>query len=416
LDSTDGSLSDMENFSRVILVVEDDPDDLFFLRKALVDAKVSNPMQVAGAGEEAVAYLGGSGKYADRDKYPWPTLVLLDLKLPRKPGLGVLRWMQKSGIKGAPVVVFTSSSSPEDVRAAYDAGAASYVVKPLNIDEPAKIRRAVEELLAGNESDAGKTLGWDGPRPRCARRKRAGRREAFGQELGAHARAEDKATLHDGADALEDFGHGGEFAHIAISARFQHLRGMAGFVQEGEDKDGKARVTVFEMADEGEVLVAEDFRHDDIGFEAFDGAEGVERGIRLAAKDEVGREIEGLREGAAAGGARVNHKGSFRARFSEGAAADADAGIRSVESKSNRNSAGLGLEGRMSCHGGNKHHAPYQVLSGPLQIGNPGLNHCSSVNHEPVNRSRHKTSSLSLPSASKYDVLPSIGRMRLCKR
>lgn len=113
-----------------ILVVEDDENDLFLLKRAFAKAKVTNPIQEARDGEEAVGYLTqilqGSG-----DGARLPVLVLLDLKLPRLSGHEVLSWIRsQNATRRLPVVVLTSSDEPRDINMAYDAGANSYLVKP----------------------------------------------------------------------------------------------------------------------------------------------------------------------------------------------------------------------------------------------------------------------------------------------
>src|SRR4051812_3935888 len=93
----------------VVLLVEDSEDDILIIRKAFQKAGIPNPMHVVRNGEEAIAYLSGTGKYALRDEYPLPALVLLDLKLPRIDGFEVLRWIrQTSGMTALRVVVLTS--------------------------------------------------------------------------------------------------------------------------------------------------------------------------------------------------------------------------------------------------------------------------------------------------------------------
>src|SRR5256885_17080895 len=84
---------------KTILQVEDDPNDVFFLQHAMTKAGVANPVQVATDGQQAIDYLRGAGKFADREQFPLPCLVLLDLKLPHVMGLDVLRWIrQQSGL------------------------------------------------------------------------------------------------------------------------------------------------------------------------------------------------------------------------------------------------------------------------------------------------------------------------------
>jgi CheY-like chemotaxis protein len=118
-----------------ILLVEDDPNDVLLLQRACRKANLGNPVHVARDGEEAVAYLAGTGPYADRTRYPYPVIVLLDLKLPRKSGHEVLQWLRgQEGLRRTPVVVLTSSRESEDLDRAYDLGANSYLVKPVSAD------------------------------------------------------------------------------------------------------------------------------------------------------------------------------------------------------------------------------------------------------------------------------------------
>ncbi|HUW28424.1 MAG TPA: response regulator [Sulfuriferula sp.] len=118
-----------------LLLVEDDPNDVMLFRRAKDKSNLANPLQVVDDGEAALAYLSGQGIYADRSLYPFPALMLLDLKLPRKSGLEVLEWLrQHPGIHRLPVVVLTSSKESVDVGRAYDLGANSYLVKPVAFD------------------------------------------------------------------------------------------------------------------------------------------------------------------------------------------------------------------------------------------------------------------------------------------
>jgi len=118
-----------------ILLVEDDPNDVLLLKRAFRRANIVNPLQVIADGEAAVHYLSGVGTYADRQSYPLPVLMLLDLKLPRRSGHEVLAWLrQQPGLKRLPVVVLTSSQEHIDIDKAYDLGANSYLVKPVGFD------------------------------------------------------------------------------------------------------------------------------------------------------------------------------------------------------------------------------------------------------------------------------------------
>ena len=119
----------------VVLLADDDPNDVFLLQRAFQKTNIANPLRVVRDGEEAMAYLGGQGQYADRQLHPLPVLLLLDLKMPRKSGFEVLRWLrQQSGLKRLPVVVLTSSNQNPDINKAFDLGANSYIVKPGGFD------------------------------------------------------------------------------------------------------------------------------------------------------------------------------------------------------------------------------------------------------------------------------------------
>lgn len=116
-----------------ILLVEDDSNDILFIQRAFRRSKLENSMQIVRDGDEAVAYLSGKGQYANRNLYPLPGMILLDLKLPRRSGLEVLEWLREQPvIKRIPVVILTSSKENIDVNRAYDIGVNSYLLKPVN--------------------------------------------------------------------------------------------------------------------------------------------------------------------------------------------------------------------------------------------------------------------------------------------
>jgi CheY-like chemotaxis protein len=127
-----------------ILLVEDDENDVFFLTYAFEAAGVVNPVVVARDGQEAMEYLGGVGRFSDRSRHPFPGLVLLDLKLPVKTGLDVLRWIRQSGMRNLLVIVLTSSKDPHDVDEAYRLGARSFLVKPLTISERLETAKVIK--------------------------------------------------------------------------------------------------------------------------------------------------------------------------------------------------------------------------------------------------------------------------------
>jgi two-component system response regulator len=129
---------------KVILIVEDNPDDEEFTLRALHRAKVTNEIVVTRDGSEALDYLFGSGAHAGRDPAASPAVVLLDLKLPKLSGIDVLRRMRaEESTRYTPVVVLTSSSEEEDMLRSYASGANSYVRKPV---EFADFANAVAQL------------------------------------------------------------------------------------------------------------------------------------------------------------------------------------------------------------------------------------------------------------------------------
>jgi CheY-like chemotaxis protein len=114
-----------------IALVEDNEDDLFFMKRALKSADIINPLEVLSTGKMALDYLQGNGAYADRTAHPLPFLLLLDLKLPDMSGFDVLRWVKaKEGIPMLATIVLTTSGESRDIERAYDLGANSFLVKP----------------------------------------------------------------------------------------------------------------------------------------------------------------------------------------------------------------------------------------------------------------------------------------------
>ncbi|WP_026735210.1 response regulator [Fischerella sp. PCC 9605] len=119
--------------TNTILLVEDNPTDILLIQRVFRnEALTHTSLQIVKDGEAAIFYLSGKGEYADRICYPLPSIILLDLKLPRRSGHEVLAWIkQQPELKRVPVIVLTSSRQKEDVNQAYDLGANSYLVKPV---------------------------------------------------------------------------------------------------------------------------------------------------------------------------------------------------------------------------------------------------------------------------------------------
>jgi len=119
----------------MILLIEDDPNDVFFVERAMKKAHLVVPLHVVSSGREALEYFRGEGKYSDRNAYPLPSGILLDLKLPHVDGLEVLRWAkQEPSICHIPVVMVSGSPMETDRLKAEQMGAAGFFEKPLNAD------------------------------------------------------------------------------------------------------------------------------------------------------------------------------------------------------------------------------------------------------------------------------------------
>ena len=147
--------------NRSILVVEDDENDVMFVKMAMKRSGVTNPIQVVTDGQQALDYFQGSGKFANRSQFPIPYLVLLDLKLPFVMGLDVLAWIREQAeLKSTIVIVLTSSRHTEDIRMAYQLGANAYLVKPADLD-------ALEEMM---RTLKGFWLTQNVPSPDCGKR------------------------------------------------------------------------------------------------------------------------------------------------------------------------------------------------------------------------------------------------------
>jgi CheY-like chemotaxis protein len=124
-----------------ILLVDDDPEYVRLTREGLREAGVPSSVNVVRDGDEALAYLRGEGEYATA---LLPDLILLDLKVPRRSGLEVLREIKADQtLRGIPTIVLTASDAPDDVLRAYDLQASAYVTKPSDLEEFQKMINAL---------------------------------------------------------------------------------------------------------------------------------------------------------------------------------------------------------------------------------------------------------------------------------
>jgi CheY-like chemotaxis protein len=138
-----------------MLLVEDNPDDVFLFTRALNKAKRPHPLYVVTSGREAIDYLSGKGKYDDRDTFPLPELVMLDLKMPLISGFEVLQWIRGDGVaRLIPVIVLSSSALTEDVNRAYALGANAYMVKPADATALERLIQTISDFwYAGEKPD-----------------------------------------------------------------------------------------------------------------------------------------------------------------------------------------------------------------------------------------------------------------------
>ncbi len=134
-----------------VLLVEDNPDDALLMQSGWKMAGIRNRLPVVEDGEQALAYLNGTGIYADREKYPFPVAVFLDLKLPRIDGLDVLAAIRSNPqLRHLHVDVLSASARSADVEKALGLGANSYLVKPSRVESLVEMLSAWKTLARFN--------------------------------------------------------------------------------------------------------------------------------------------------------------------------------------------------------------------------------------------------------------------------
>ena len=135
---------------QTILVVDDSQNDLILMREAFKNTKF-NSLQEIHNGQEMIAFLEGAGSYSDRKAFPLPTVVLLDLNMPKKNGFEVLAWVRAHPeFKRLAVIILTASTRDEDVERAYDLGATGYLVKPSNLNTLTTMMRCLCDWIQIN--------------------------------------------------------------------------------------------------------------------------------------------------------------------------------------------------------------------------------------------------------------------------
>jgi CheY-like chemotaxis protein len=154
-----------------LLHIDDDPNDTELFQAAARRAKVQFAVQNVTDAEQAMAYLSGRGRYADRRSFPLPSLVLLDLKMPRATGFDVLRWIRNHPEVGSlPVVIFSGSELQDDIQQAYAGGADSYLVKPIGFNALIELVTKLNASWVAGQSSRAASLslpdsasGWQAP-------------------------------------------------------------------------------------------------------------------------------------------------------------------------------------------------------------------------------------------------------------
>ena len=158
-----------------ILYAEDEENDIFFLQHALEKTRSPHTLKAVRDGAQAIEYLAGQGDFADRQRNPLPVLVLLDINMPKKTGLETLAWLrQQPQFKSLAVLMFTSSTRPEDMEKAKQLGADDYILKP---SDPLKLGELVNAIhgrwLSQPVDSCSRTTHQPAVPPRSARRKRS---------------------------------------------------------------------------------------------------------------------------------------------------------------------------------------------------------------------------------------------------
>lgn len=132
--------------SDLVMLAEDDENDAILIQRAFLKLQIKNPFYRVKNGDDAIAYLEGTGVYEDRKRFPPPFLLLLDLKLPNRSGFEVLDWIRRHpNFKRLPVVILTASNQLDDINRAYEKNANSYLIKPPRFEDMKELIRKIGE-------------------------------------------------------------------------------------------------------------------------------------------------------------------------------------------------------------------------------------------------------------------------------
>lgn len=132
--------------AKPILIADDNPDDVAALLRVFRKWHIKHPLQVVASAEEAICYFKGEGIFADRDRYPLPVLFLLDLVMPGIGGVGVLKWLKAKPEPDFPIIVLTGMQNLKQMAEAYQLGAQSFLMKPIEESEFRVLISAFKEI------------------------------------------------------------------------------------------------------------------------------------------------------------------------------------------------------------------------------------------------------------------------------
>ncbi|HWB65186.1 MAG TPA: response regulator [Chitinophagales bacterium] len=130
-----------------ILIADDDAEDRMLIIDALKENRLRNNIQTVENGEELMEYLRNTGKYTDRQKYPRPGILLLDLNMPKKDGREVLKEIRADEqLKGLPIIILTTSKAEEDILKTYNLGVNSFITKPVHFTAMVDIMKTLNKF------------------------------------------------------------------------------------------------------------------------------------------------------------------------------------------------------------------------------------------------------------------------------
>src|SRR5579862_6332072 len=144
------------NLGPFILVVDDSENDLLLMRRAFKKAEFDLPFATVVGGEQAISYLSGEDKFSDRENYPLPTVMLLDLNMPGTSGFEVLHWIRNHSHFGRLCVfILSASMRKEDVEKSFDLGANAFLVKPADLRELIGLMKSLRDWIHLDQFAAG---------------------------------------------------------------------------------------------------------------------------------------------------------------------------------------------------------------------------------------------------------------------